>query len=93
MDNFKVSRGLFFATVTISHRFNSETLILNNLPKRSMTDISKAVEENIGRVRGGTTAKIATPEAPLDALSTLKMRFAKGEITKEQFEEMRHTLE
>jgi hypothetical protein len=93
MANFKVSRGLFFATVTISHRFNSETLILNNLPKRSMTDISKAVEENIGRVRGGTTAKIATAEAPLDALSTLKMRFAKGEITKEQFEEMRHTLE
>ena len=93
MANFKVSRGLFFATVTISHRFNSETLILNNLPKRSMTDISKAVEENIRRVRGGTTAKIATPEAPLDALSTLKMRFAKGEITKEQFEEMRHTLE
>lgn len=93
MANFKVSRGLFFATVTISHRFNSETLILNNLPKRSMTDISKAVEENIGRVRGGTTAKIATAEAPLDALSTLKMRFAKGEITKEQFEEIRHTLE
>jgi hypothetical protein len=93
MANFKVSRGLFFATVTISHRFNSETLILNNLPKRSMTDISKVVEENIGRVRGSTTAKVATAEASQDALATLKMRFAKGEITKEQFEEMRHTLE
>jgi uncharacterized membrane protein len=28
-----------------------------------------------------------------DALATLKMRFARGEITKEQFEEMRRTLE
>ena len=92
MANFKVSRGLFFATVTISHRFNSETLILNNLPKRSMTDISKAVEENIGRVRGTTTAKPVQADVLQDALATLKMRFARGEITKEQFEEMRHTL-
>jgi len=33
MTNFKVSRGLFFATVTTSHRFNSESLVLDNLPK------------------------------------------------------------
>ena len=93
MANFKVSAGLFFATVTISHRFNSESLILNNLPKTAMNSISKAVQENIGRVRGTTTTKPVQADISQDALATLKMRFARGEITKEQFEEMRHTLE
>ena len=93
MANFKVSKGLFFATVTISHRFMSESLVLDNLPKGSMTGISKAIEENIGRVRGTTTTKPVQTDSSQEALATLKMRFAKGEITKEQFEEMRHTLE
>jgi hypothetical protein len=93
MANFKVKSGLFFATVTISHRFNSESLILNNLPKSAMNGISKAVQENIGRVRGTSTNKPAQADVSQDALATLKMRFARGEITKEQFEEMRHTLE
>lgn len=65
----------------------------DNLPKNSMSAILKAVEENIGRVRGSTTAKVTAADQPPDALGILKMRFARGEITKEQFEEMRHTLE
>jgi len=93
MANFKVSKGLFFAIVTISHRFNSESLILDNLPKGAMNGISKAVEENIGRVRGSTPPKPTQMNSSPDALATLKMRFARGEITKEQFEEMRRTLE
>jgi hypothetical protein len=92
MANFKVRSGLFFAAVTISHRFNSESFILDSLPKSAMNGISKAVEENIGRVRGTTNAKPAQADPSQDALATLKMRFARGEITKEQFEEMRHTL-
>jgi hypothetical protein len=92
MANFKISKGLFFATVIISHRFNSESLILDNLPKSSMSNISKAVEENIGRVRAGTIARPVLTDSSQDALNTLKLRFARGEITKEQFEEMRHTL-
>jgi uncharacterized membrane protein len=58
-----------------------------------MNGIAKAVQENIGRVRGTTTNKPVQAEVSQDALATLKMRFARGEITKEQFEEMRHTLE
>ena len=93
MANFKVSRGPFFATVTISHRFLSESLILDNLPKNSVSAISRAVEENIGRVRGSNTTKVTDAGQSQDALDVLKIRFARGEITKEQFEEMRHTLE
>jgi uncharacterized membrane protein len=58
-----------------------------------MNGISKAVEENIGRVRGSTPPKPTQMNSSPDALATLKMRFARGEITKEQFEEMRRTLE
>jgi len=93
MANFKISKGPLFGTIMISHRFNSETLILDNLTKNALNSISKAVEENIGRVRAGTSAKPVQMGSQQDALNVLKLRFARGEITKEQFEEMRHTLE
>jgi hypothetical protein len=93
MANFKISKGIFFATVIISHRFLSESLVLDNLPKGSMNSLSRAVEENIGRVRGSTPTKQASLDPSQDALGILKMRFARGEITKEQYEEMRRTLE
>ena len=93
MANFKISKGIFFATVTISHRLMNESLVLDRLPKSSMDSLSRAVGENINRVRGGTPTKQAPQESPHDPLGILKMRFARGEITKEQYEEMRHTLE
>ncbi len=93
MANFKVNKGLTFATVTIGHRFMSESLVLDYLPKGRIADISRTVEENIGHTRG-TMASIQVPQAPRrDALETLRLRFANGEITKEQFEEMKRTLE
>jgi len=58
-----------------------------------MNGISKEVEENIGRVRGSSMIKPVQMNSSQDALTTLKMRFAKGEITKEQYDEMRRTLE
>jgi len=93
MANFKINKRIFFATVIISHRFMSESLVLDNLPKGSMNGISRAIAENISRVRGGSPTKQVSADSSLDALGILKVRFARGEITKEQYEEMRHTLE
>ncbi len=91
--NFKISRGVFFATVTLAHRFMSESLVLDNLPKTAMNDFSRAVEENIRRARGGISGGQVPEPAPQSAMEVLRLRFARGEISKEQFEEMKRTLE
>jgi len=92
MANFKITKGIIFATVTIGHRFMSESLVLDGLPKGLMTDVSRVVEENIRRVRAGTPSPAASNAVIQDALETLKMRFARGEISQEQFEKMRDVL-
>ncbi len=93
MANFKISWGILFARVTIAHRFLSESLVLDNLPKGVMNDFSRVVEENIRGVRGGIPAQQGTVTASQSAMEVLRLRFARGEITKEQFEEMKRTLE
>jgi len=93
MANFKVSKGIMFATITIKHRFMSEELVLDNLPKSPMNEISKAVEENIRRVRSGIVSQPTSPSKSEDPLEVLRLRFAKGEITKEQFEDTKRSLE
>lgn len=91
--NFKISRGVLFATVTLAHRFMSESLVLDNLPKAAMNDFSRVVEENIRSARGGIPGQQAPGPVPQSAMDVLRLRFARGEITKEQFEEMKRTLE
>lgn len=93
MANFKITKGIMLATVTIGHRFMSESLVLDGLPKGPTNDVSKVVEENIRRVRAGITSQPDSPTQAQDALEVLKLRFARGEISKEQFEEMRRALE
>jgi hypothetical protein len=93
MANVKITKGIMFARIIIGHRFMSQNLVLDGLPKGASMDISKVIEENIRRVRGGPISQPVSPTKNQDALEVLKLRFARGEITKEQFEEMRRTLE
>ena len=92
MANFKITKGIMFATITFGHRFMSESLVLDGLPNGLMNSISKIVE-NIRRARTGLESQPVSPAQPVNPLEVLKLRFARGEITKEQFEEMRRTLE
>jgi hypothetical protein len=96
--NLRIDKGILFATITIKMRFMSEDLILDNLPTGRADYISKIIQENLRRMSSAPTSPITTNQrgsltAPEDPLQVLKLRFARGEITKEQFEEMKSALE
>jgi hypothetical protein len=96
--NLKIDKGILFATITAKRRFMSEDLILDKLLKGQADYISRVIQENLRRMSGATTSPVATNQQasvapPEDPLQVLKLRFARGEITKEQFEEMKRALE
>jgi len=96
--NLKIDKGVMFATITVKRRFMSEDLILDNLPRGQADYISRAIQENLRRMNAAATSSAATnqqtpPTPPEDPLQVLKLRFARGEITKEQFEDMKRALE
>ena len=76
----------------------SEDLILDNLPRGQADYISKAIQENLRQMSSAPASPVTTKQqtpltSPEDPLQVLKLRFARGEITKEQFEEMKRALE
>jgi hypothetical protein len=96
--NLKIDKGILFATITAKRRFMSEDLVLDKLPKGQADYISRVIQENLGRMSSATRSPVATNQQisltpSEDPLQILKLRFAKGEITKEQFEEMKRALE
>jgi hypothetical protein len=96
--NLKIDKGIAFATITIKRRFMSEDLILDNLPRGQADYISRVIQENLRRISSAPASPVTTgqrtpPTSPENPLQVLKLRFARGEITKEQFEEMKRALE
>ncbi|MDH4068720.1 MAG: PH domain-containing protein [Dehalococcoidia bacterium] len=96
--NLKIDKGILFATITARRRFMSQDLILDKLLKGQADYISRVIQENLGRMSSTTKFPVAAnqpgPLVPLeDPLQILKLRFARGEITKQQFEEMKRALE
>jgi Bacterial PH domain/Short C-terminal domain len=96
--NLRIDKGILFATITVKRRFMSEDLILDDLPRGQADYISRAIQENLRRVNAVATSSVTAnkqspPAAPEDPLQVLKLRFARGEITKEQFEDMKRALE
>ncbi len=96
--NLKIDRGILFSSIVIKRRFMSEDLILANLRTNQVDYLSRVVGENIRRISTiqphqyapSQRASISSSEDPLQVL---RMRFAKGELTPEQFEEMKRQLE
>jgi len=96
--NLKIDKGILFATITVKRRFMSEDLILDNLSAGQVDYISRLIHENLRRGSSAPTSLVTTNQqtpltSPEDPLQVLKIRFARGEITKEQFEEMKKALE
>jgi len=98
MANLKIDKGIMFARIIVKRRFMSEDLILDNLPEGQVDYIFRLIQENLRRIGSATASPVtADQQTPLtsseDPLQVLKLRFARGEITKEQFEEMKEVLE
>jgi len=96
--NLKIDKGILFATITVKRRFMSEDLILDNLPEDQVDYIFRLIQENLRRMDNATPSPVTPnqqtpPTSPENPLQILKLRFARGEITKEQFEEMKKVLE
>jgi len=96
--NLRIDKGIRFATIAVKRRFMSEDLILDNLLKGQADYICRFIQENLRRINSARTSPVTAgqqipPISPEDPLQVLKLRFARGEITKEQFEEMKRVLE
>ena len=95
--NLRIDKGIMFATITAKKRFMSEDLILDKLPKDQADHISRVIQEKLRGMSAAaspvTTSQQTPPTPPEDPLQVLKVRFAKGEITREQFEDMKRALE
>jgi len=98
MANLKIDKGILFATITLKRRFMSEDLILDNLPAGQVNYVFRLIQENLKRMSSTSVSPVTTsqqtpPGPPEDPLQVLKLRFARGEITREEFEEMKRVLE
>lgn len=96
--NLRIDKGIMFARIIVKRRFMSEDLILDNLPVGRLDYIFRLIQENLRRIGSATTSPVTTdwqtpPKSSEDPLQVLKLRFARGEITREQFEEMKKVLE
>jgi len=88
--NLKIEKGILFATITLRRRFLSQDLVLDNLPAGKVDYVFRLIQENLKLISSGQQTP---PTSPEDPLQVLKLRFARGEITREEFEEMKRVLE
>jgi hypothetical protein len=95
MANFKTDRGIFFTKLTITQRFMSNDLVIDSLPKGKTDKIARIIHEGIRQMStSGRPDAINTPQGKQndDPLTVLKLRYARGEIDQQQYEEMKKVL-
>jgi hypothetical protein len=93
MANFKADRGIFLTTLTITHRFMSNDLVIDSLPKGKTDNIARIIHEGIRKMSSGNPVNVSPVNQNDDPLTVLKLRYARGEISQQQYEEMKRVLE
>ena len=89
MANTRIEKGLINSSIYIEMRFLSEDCRLKGIPNKNATQIFRTIEERIAQTRG-----VQLHETDFeDPLQILKIRFAKGEISREEYLQMKSALE
>jgi len=81
----KLEKGMFSSRIGINVPGSLYDGIIEALPKNEAEDLLKIIYERIKQKKTSTSND--------DPLTILKKRFAKGEISKEEYEEMKSVLE
>jgi len=95
INNVKLEKGVFTSKVMISSGYfnNDQQGFIDAIPKEKAAQIVAIINEGIRRSQTHTTEIIQPKSVEDDPLIILKRRYAKGEITKEEFEDMKKSLE
>ena len=94
MANLRVKKGIVSGSIIIKQNRRGDDLVIDNLPKAPLDSMAKVIQEKIRQARSEITSQqVSSSSQVQDPLTMLKTRFVKGEITKEQFEEMKQILE
>lgn len=95
INNVKLETGVFTSKMIISSGYfnNDQQGFIDAIPKEKAAKIAAIINEGVRRSQIHTTEVIQPKTVDDDPLTILKRRFAKGEITKEEFEDMKKTLE
>ena len=90
MASTRIEKGLINSSIFIDMRFFSEEVCLKGIPKKSAAKMFRIIEERIVRTHAGPLLSSSGAEDPLQIL---RVRFAKGEITEEEYLAMKRALE
>ena len=87
MANTRMEKGLINSSIYIDMRFLSEECCLKGIPNKKAAQIFRTIQEQI-------TGKPTIPhQQQEDPLAILKVRFARGEISREEYLSMKRALE
>jgi len=95
MANTKIKKGIINSTIIVKMRFLSEDCILKGIPNRSAMEIFKTIQKLIsasGQVTPTGAVNVNVGGGTDDPLKLLKLRYARGEISKEEYFEMKKIL-
>jgi hypothetical protein len=93
--NFKIDRGLLFCTVSIKERFQGLDMIFENMPKQRAQKFAQIVTDQIYRTPASLPSGRSSPpssDGGGQELNILRERLARGEITPQEFDNLRRLL-
>ncbi len=99
MSNVTINKGFFNSTINIKMRFFSHNLQLRSIPNKTARKISSIIQQGIdGRFEGygeegKKVEKVSKTQDAKDApLEILRERYARGEITREEYLQIKRDL-